>query len=79
LEGTGIPGRPEIKWDTSASGLCCREITRTLTVASKEVGVEVKTWKTEYMLLCCRQNAKKNQDIKANKSSEYVAQFKYLE
>jgi hypothetical protein len=53
--------------------------TKTLIDASKEVGVEVNSEKTKYILLSCHQNAGKNRDIKiANRCFENVAQFKYL-
>jgi hypothetical protein len=53
--------------------------TDTLIDASKEVGLEVNTEKTKYMLLSCRQNAGQNQDIKIdNGSFENVAQIRYL-
>jgi hypothetical protein len=38
--------------------------TQTLTYASKEVGLEVNTEKTKYMLLSRHQNAGQNHDIK---------------
>jgi hypothetical protein len=38
--------------------------TQTLIDASKEVGLEVNTEKTKYMLLSCHQNAGQNYDIK---------------
>jgi hypothetical protein len=42
--------------------------------AIKEVGLEVNTEKTKYMLLSCRQNAGKSYDIKiANRCFENVA------
>jgi hypothetical protein len=51
----------------------------TLSDASKEVGLEVNTEKTRYMLLCCQRNAVKNHDIKtANISFKNEAQFRYL-
>jgi hypothetical protein len=52
--------------------------TQTLIDASKEVGLEVNTEKTKYMLLSHHQNAGKNQDIKiGNRCFENVAQFSY--
>jgi hypothetical protein len=53
--------------------------TETLIDANKEVGLELSTEKTRYMLLSCHRNAGQNHDIKlANRSSENVAQLKYL-
>jgi hypothetical protein len=53
--------------------------TQTLTDASKEVGLEVNTEKTKYMLLSRDQNAGQNHDIKiANRCFENVPQFRYL-
>jgi hypothetical protein len=53
--------------------------TLTLIDGSREVGVEVNTEKTKYMLLSRRQNAGQNHDIKIiNRCFENVAQFKYL-
>jgi peptide methionine sulfoxide reductase MsrB len=53
--------------------------TKTLTDASKEVGLEVNTEKTEYMLLSRHQNAGQNHDIKTgNKCFQNVTQFRYL-
>jgi hypothetical protein len=47
--------------------------------SSKEVGLEVNTEKTKYMLLSRHQYAGHNHDIKiANKCFENVAKFKYL-
>jgi hypothetical protein len=46
---------------------------------SKEVGLEVNSEETKYMLLSLHQKAEQNHGIKiANISSENVAQFKYL-
>jgi hypothetical protein len=53
--------------------------TQTLIYASKEVGLEVNSEKTKYMLLSRRQNAGQNHDIKiGNRCFENVAQFRYL-
>jgi hypothetical protein len=53
--------------------------TETLIDASKEVGLEINTEKTKYMLQFRHQNAGQNHDIKiANKCFENVEQFKYL-
>jgi hypothetical protein len=53
--------------------------TETLIDANKEVGLEVNTEKTKYMLLSHHQNAGQNHDMKiANTSFENVVQFKYL-
>jgi hypothetical protein len=47
--------------------------------ASKEVGLEVNTQNTKYVLLSRHQNAGQDYDVKiANRSFENVAQFKYL-
>jgi hypothetical protein len=54
-KGPGIPGGTEIKWETSAAGLCwwcdllgdnidtIKKNTQTLTDTSKDAGLEVKT------------------------------------
>jgi hypothetical protein len=48
-------------------------------VPVKEVGLEVNTEKTKYMLLSYHQDAGQNHDIKiANRSFDNVAQFRYL-
>jgi hypothetical protein len=53
--------------------------TKTLSDASKEVGLEINIEKTKYMLLSHHKNAGQNQDIKiANRPFANVAQFKYL-
>jgi hypothetical protein len=53
--------------------------TETSTDSSKEVGLEVNTEKTKYMLLSRHQNAGQNHDIKrANRCFENVVQFRYL-
>jgi hypothetical protein len=56
-----------------------KENTETLIHASKAVDLEINVEKTMYMLLARHQNVGQNWDIKtANKSFEYVSQFKYL-
>jgi hypothetical protein len=53
--------------------------TQTLIDASNEVGLEVNTGKTKYMLLSHQKNAGQNHDIKTvNRCFENVAQFRYL-
>jgi hypothetical protein len=47
--------------------------------SSKEVGLEVNTEKTKYMLLSRHQNAGQDNDVKiANRCFENVTQFRYL-
>jgi hypothetical protein len=46
---------------------------------SKEAGLELKAGKNNYMLMSYHQNAGQNHKMKtANRSSENVAQLKYL-
>jgi hypothetical protein len=53
--------------------------TQTLIDASKEIGLEVNTEKTKYMLLSRHQNTRQSHDIKiGNRCFENVAQFRYL-
>jgi hypothetical protein len=53
--------------------------TETLIKASNEVGLEVNTEKTKYMLLSRHQNAVRNHDIKiADRCFENVAKFRNL-
>jgi hypothetical protein len=53
--------------------------TETLIDASEEVGLQVNTEKTKYVLVFFHQNAGQNHDIIiANRRSENVAQFKEL-
>jgi hypothetical protein len=51
--------------------------TEALLHASKEVGLEVHSEKTEYMLMSCSQKIGQKRSIK-NRSLEDVAKFKYL-
>jgi hypothetical protein len=53
--------------------------TKALLDASKEVGIEVNTQKTKYMLVLMCQKAGQRQSINiGNRSFESVAKFKYL-
>jgi sorting nexin-29 len=53
--------------------------TKSITDASREVGLEVNAEKTKYMLMSCHQNAGQNHYIKkANRCFENAAKFKYL-
>jgi hypothetical protein len=53
--------------------------TETIIDAGKEVGLEVNTENTKYMLLSRHQNAEQNHDIKiCNRCFENVEQFRYL-
>jgi hypothetical protein len=54
-----------------------RKNTEALTIASKEIGVEVNAEKTKYMVMSRNQNAGLNSNIKlGNKSFENVEQLK---
>jgi hypothetical protein len=56
--------------------------TQTLIYPSKEVGLEINTEKTKYMLLFRHQNTGQNHDIKIGNILVYfenVAEFRYLE
>jgi hypothetical protein len=56
-----------------------RKNTKALIDASKEVGLEVNTAKTEHMFMSRHQNAGQNHNIKiSDRFFENVAQFKYL-
>jgi ribose 1,5-bisphosphokinase PhnN len=53
--------------------------TEALVLASMEIGLEVNSEKTKYMVISRNQNAGQNHNIKLdNKSFERVEQFKYL-
>jgi len=53
--------------------------TEALSEASREVGLEVNSENTKYIVVSCYQNVGHSHDLLiANKSSENVAEFKYL-
>jgi hypothetical protein len=65
--------------DVNLLGDNIKKNTETLTDASKEVGLEINTEKTKYMLLSPHQNAGQNHDITiANRCFVNVVQFRYL-
>jgi hypothetical protein len=50
-----------------------------LVVATKEIGLEVNSEKTKYMVMSCEDNDGQNHNTKTgNKSSKMVEEFKYL-
>jgi len=53
--------------------------TEALVVASKETGLQVNAEKTKYVVMSRDQNARQNHNIKIDKSSEQVEQFKCVE
>jgi hypothetical protein len=86
LEGPGKPGGLKLNWThqllvyaDNVNALSdnidnIKKNTKTLIDASKEVGLEVNTEGTKYMLLCCHQNAGQNHYIKiADRCFENVA------
>jgi hypothetical protein len=57
-----------------------RKNTEALSVACKEIGLEVNAKKTKYMIMSRDQNAGRNGNIQVgNKCFETVEQFKYWE
>jgi hypothetical protein len=57
----------------------CKQETEAVLDASKEVGLEVKTEKTKYMVASHCQNTAQNHSLLiANKSFENMAKFRYL-
>jgi hypothetical protein len=70
---------PTIIHHTCDNTVTIKKNTQTLIDTSEEVGLEVNTEKTNYMLLSRHQNAGQNHYIKiGNKCHENVAQFSYL-
>jgi hypothetical protein len=56
-----------------------RENAEALVISAKEIGLEVNTDKTKYMVMSRVQNAGRDQGVKIDKSSiERVEEFKYL-
>jgi hypothetical protein len=55
------------------------EYTELLLDTSRDVGLEIKTQKTKYMIMSPHPDSGQNQNIRiANESFEKVAKFKYL-
>ena len=46
--------------------------------ASKDIGLEVNSGKTKYMITCRHQNVIQNQNVIGNISFENVEKFRYL-
>jgi hypothetical protein len=56
-----------------------KENTETLLEANRDIGLEINTEKTKYMIMSRYPNSGQNQNIRtANESFENVAKFKYL-
>jgi hypothetical protein len=56
-----------------------KEKTETLLEGSRDIGLEINTEKTKYMIMSRHQNSEQNQNVRtANESFEKVAKFKYL-
>jgi hypothetical protein len=56
-----------------------RENAEVLVVATKEIGLEVNTYKTKYMVMFRNWNAGRGEGVKIeNRSIERVEEFKYL-
>ena len=55
-----------------------KENTEALVVASKEIGLEVNSDKTKYMVMSQDQNAGQSHSIKIDSAFERVEEFKYL-
>jgi hypothetical protein len=56
-----------------------KENLETLLEASRDIGLEINTEKTKYVIMSCHPNSGQNQNIRiANKLFENVSRFKYL-
>jgi hypothetical protein len=56
-----------------------KENTETLLEASRDIGLEINTEKTKYMIMSLHPNSGQNQNIRiANEPFENVAKFKFL-
>jgi hypothetical protein len=56
-----------------------KENSETLLEASRDIGLEINTEKTKYMIMSCHPNSGQSQNIRiANELFENVAKFKYL-
>jgi hypothetical protein len=56
-----------------------KENSETLLEASRDIGLEINTEKTKYMIMSLYPNSRENQNIRiANESFENVAKYKYL-
>jgi hypothetical protein len=57
-----------------------KENTETLLEAGRDIGLEINSEKTKYMIISCHLNSRQNQNIRiANESFRNVAKFKYFE
>jgi hypothetical protein len=85
------PGRLEIKWNTSASGLyhdvnilggrvhTVKENAEALVAATRKIGLEVKVDKTKYMVTPRDKNAGRSHSMKIDSTPiERVEEFKYF-
>jgi UDP-2,3-diacylglucosamine pyrophosphatase LpxH len=57
-----------------------KQNTKTLLEASRDIGLEISSEKTKYMIMSCHLNSGQNQNTRrSNESFENVAKFRYLE